>query len=187
MKIFFAALTLLIFVSFASASEKERKSRLNQSSEVLNDKLVFGALNIENETKPWSNSKVYELKYNLETVEPFTDENNILVIRDFKPDPRFTFHPEFSTRIAESNSFINFFPNFEQPKQINLKLVDLENQNVEVVIASKSGRVEFSKTIKVASDFSLISIDLDRTLNGKGIYEISIKTKDIWEGYTFGY
>lgn len=180
-------ISLILIVFSGICSDSETKSRIKQSSELITDKLVFSTLNFESEVKPWANDNFYELKYELVKAEAYSGLTNVIVINDFKPDFRFTFHPEFSTRISATNSFINFFPNFENPKQINLKLVDLENQTVEVVISAKNGRVEFSKTINISCDYSLISIDLNKTLNGKVIYEILIKSKEIWEGFTFSY
>jgi hypothetical protein len=65
--------------------------------------------------------------------------------------------------------------------------MDMFGENVTVEITSQSGLVVFSKIFSLSSDLNLISIDLAKALYCRGVYEISIKSKEIWEGFTFSY
>lgn len=182
------ALSILFALAFSLnlfATEKDKNpSRFNKNLET--DKLFLNQLFIDENIRPWGTSSTIN-KTDVLNFENPSISTTTLVLNTYKPDNRYTYHPEYSSKIGDSESFINFFPAFERPKQINLRLMDMFGENVTVEITSQSGLVVFSKIFSLSSDLNLISIDLAKALYGRGVYEISIKSKEIWEGFIFQY
>lgn len=186
-KSIFQTIVFCIISLYVIGGEKEnRPSRFNNAKSFENDKLVLSQLSLDENIRPWTSSISIEKSNHTGFENPSTMTTPI-VLNTYKPDPRYTYHPEYSAKIGDTESFINFFPNVDRPKQINLRMMGMLGENLKVEISTKSGMVIFSKIFALNSDLNLISIDLERALYGSGVYDIYIKTSTLWEGFSFQY